>query len=131
MTEPPRPLEVLRALDGEAPHLVGSRCRACGRASFPARVVCGGCGAEASEETPLGRRGRITASAVVYHAPIGFEAPYVVALVELEEGPIVFCPLAGCPPDEARVPPGTAVELAVGPARPGGAPVIRFRPSRP
>ncbi len=122
---------VFREPEGEPPVLIGSRCRACGRIAFPARTMCAGCGAEATDETPVGRRGRIRSSAVVHHAPLGFTAPYVVALVELDEGPLVFCPITACPPDDAAVPPGTPVELSIGPARPGGAPVFTFRPSRP
>ena len=119
-----------RQPSGEPPHLVGSLCRSCGFISFPARPVCGGCGAEPTDEVPVGRRGRIRSSAVVHHAPIGFEPPYIVALVELEEGPIVFCPITGCPPQEGAAAPGTAVELTVAPARPGGTPVFQFRPAQ-
>ncbi|MBI4590475.1 MAG: OB-fold domain-containing protein [Candidatus Rokubacteria bacterium] len=115
--------------DGEgAPSLAGSRCRYCARVSFPARPICPWCGREDTEPVAVGRRGTIQASAVVYHAPIGFTAPYIVALVELAEGPVVFCPITGCLPDENAVPPGTPVELVVAPARAGGAPVFQFRP---
>ncbi len=113
---------------GGAPALAGSRCRQCARVSFPARSICPWCGREDTEPAAVGRRGRIRSSAVVYHAPIGFTAPYVVGLVELAEGPLVFCPITGCPPDDEAVPPGTSVELVVAPARPGGVPVFQFRP---
>jgi uncharacterized OB-fold protein len=66
----------------------------------------------------------VLSSAVVHHAPAGFEAPYVVGLVELEEGPVVFCPITGFPGGAGR---GAAVELAIAPARPQGEPVIQFR----
>lgn len=112
----------------EEPSLAGSRCLECSRVSFPGRPICPWCGREDTEPTAVGRRGTIRSSAVVYHAPIGFTAPYVVALVELAEGPVVFCPITGCPPDEKAVPPGTVVELLVAPARPGGAPVFQYRP---
>ena len=115
--------------EGGRPALVGSRCPACGAVEFPARPICPGCGAEETAEVAVGGTGRIRASAVVHHAPIGFTAPYVVALVDLAEGPIVFCPITGCPPDAAAVPPGTPVELVVAPAREGGAPVFQFRPA--
>ncbi len=112
-------------------HLVGSRCRDCGHASFPARRVCGRCGQETVDRVPLGRRGRLQASAVVHHAPAGFSAPYVIGLVALDEGPIVFAPITGCPPEERAVRPGQAVELVIGPARPGGVAVPQFRPVPP
>ena len=112
------------------PALVGSRCAGCGAIEFPARPICPACGAEGTVEVAVGGTGRIRASAVVHHAPIGFTAPYVVALVDLAEGPIVFCPITGCPPDDAAVPAGTPVELVVTPAREGGAEVFQFRPVR-
>jgi uncharacterized OB-fold protein len=117
-----------RMEDDGQPALMGSRCRACGAVEFPSRPICPACGAEGTEPAAVGRRGRIRASAVVHHAPIGFVAPYVVALVDLAEGPVVFCPITGCPPDDAAVPPGAPVELVIAPARPGGADVFQFRP---
>lgn len=121
--------ELFRQARGEAPYLVATRCRHCRHLSFPPRPICPRCGQEDVEEMAAGRSGRIQSSAVVHNAPTGFTAPYVVALVALEEGPIVFCPITGCPPEEAAVPPGTPVELVVAPARPEGAPVIQYRPT--
>ena len=114
--------------DNQSPALVGAQCRYCHRVSFPTRPICPWCGRDEIEEIPVGRRGKIQSSAVVYNAPLGFTAPYILAVVELEEGPIVFCPIANCPPDEQAVKPGTAVELVVAPARPGGQPVFQYRP---
>jgi uncharacterized OB-fold protein len=124
-------MDILAETAAGGPHLVGSRCRDCGHASFPARPVCGRCGQETGDRVPVGRRGRLQASAVVYHAPAGFSAPYVIGLVALDEGPIVFAPITGCLPEERAVRPGQVVELVIGPARPGGVPVFQFRPVPP
>jgi uncharacterized OB-fold protein len=121
-------LELFETEDGHRAALIGSRCRACAYVSFPSRPVCARCGTEDIARERVGRRGRIVSSSVVHHAPIGFQAPYVVALVQLDEGPTVFCPITDCAADETLVPPGAAVELVVAPARPGGAPVFQFRP---
>ncbi len=113
--------------DSTGASLVTSRCRVCGFVSFPARPICSRCGSEDAERLPGGRRGRVLSSAVVHHAPIGFEAPYVVGLVEIDEGPVVFCPIAGFPEGAHAVPRGASVELAIAPARLQGEPVIQFQ----
>ncbi len=124
-------LELFIHDEARRPSLVTSRCRTCGWASFPARRICARCGAEEVARVEGGRRGRVLSSAVVHHAPIGFQAPYLVGLVELAEGPVVFCPLLGWEPVEGAVPAGAAVELAVAPARPGGAAVVQYRRAHP
>ena len=65
------------------------RCTACGHLRFPPALVCPKCLAEAHEWTALSGRGRIY-SFIVVHRPQhpGFfaDAPYNVAIVELDEG---------------------------------------------
>ncbi len=114
--------------ENQGPYLVGARCKRCQHISFPARQVCPACGLQEIEEVPIGRRGKIRSSAVVQNAPTGFSVPYVLALVDLEEGPTVFCPVTDCPPREDATRPGTEVELIVSPARPEGRPVFQYRP---
>ena len=95
--------------------LIGSRCRECGYVAFPKRVVCPACIKEDTmEEMHLGERGRIHSYSVV-HVPLpGFPAPYILAQVELPEGPIIFSLLTGCEPREGVVDIGTEVELVIG-----------------
>lgn len=120
------PLFDLSATAG--PHLVGTRCTACASVSFPPRPICWRCGGEAMERQPIGRHGTIQSSTVVHHAPARFVAPYVLALVALDEGPIVFAPIVGAVTDAAALSPGRRVELMIAPARAGGAAVYQFRP---
>ena len=124
------PRELFRlAPENQAPYIVGVKCALCDRVSFPSRPICSWCGHIVTTEVAIGRRGKIQYSAVCYNAPVGFTAPYVVGLVEMEEGPIIFCPISDCPPDDSAVPPGTSVELVVSSARAGGQPVIQYRPA--
>jgi uncharacterized protein len=69
--------------------LIGEQCPACRQKLFPPRDVCPHCAAEAREPYPLSGRGHVYAYTTVYDAPAGYEAQasYVVALVELAEGP--------------------------------------------
>jgi uncharacterized OB-fold protein len=62
---------------GEAPHLIGSRCRACGATVFPKMAVCPACrAADTMEETPMGASGTLYNFTIAYVAPQGFQAPY-------------------------------------------------------
>ena len=68
--------------------IIGYRCRECGEIICPPKSVCR-CGSREFERVELSGRGRIVSYTVTYVAPAGYdgEVPYVVALVELDEGP--------------------------------------------
>lgn len=73
------------------------RCRSCARAYFPPRPFCPRC---ASGDTEVFRAsGRATLYSYVIHerpAP-GFEPPYAIAVVALEEGPRMMTSLVDVP----------------------------------
>ena len=83
-------------LRGAYYRLEGTRCRACDTRHFPPRRVCPGCRSGDLETLPFSGRGRVWASTRVTQAPRGHAsmAPYMVALVRLEEGPLVTAQLA-------------------------------------
>ena len=65
------------------------------------------------EEVPLSKRGRIDTFSVVRVAPVGFEAPYIQAFVDLPEGPRIFALITGCEPAEGALREGDEVELVI------------------
>jgi len=67
--------------------LIGVKCEDCGEVHCPPKSVCG-CGSRNLKEVELSGKGRIVSYTVTYVAPLGYdsEIPYVVALVELDEG---------------------------------------------
>lgn len=75
--------------------LVGEVCPHCEVKIFPPRDVCPECGQEAKTLYNFSGRGEVYSFTTVYDAPAGFEenAPYTVALVKLEEGPLVTAQL--------------------------------------
>ena len=89
------------------------RCRACGRHIFYPRSVCPHCMAAELEWTDATGRGAVHAFTVVHRAPPGFteDAPYVVAMVELEEGPRMLTRLLDVAPGDAKI--GMKVEVAI------------------
>ena len=114
--------------------LVGEICERCGARIFPPRDVCPDC--EAPAKTPLvfSGRGEVYSYSTVYHPPRGFEefAPYTVALVQLEEGPMVTAQLTDVDAEQVRV--GMPVEMVTRKVQSGGenGAIIygyKFRPS--
>ena len=96
------------------PYLVGSKCRRCGYAAFPARAVCPAClDRESMEEASLGSRGTVDTFSVLRASAPGFEAPYVVAYVRMPGGERVFSLITGCEPSEGALAIGTEVELVI------------------
>jgi len=83
-------------LRGAYYRLEGSRCRGCGAGQFPPRRVCPGCRSGDLETHRFSGRGTVYSATRVTQAPRGYAAlaPYTVALVRLEEGPLVTAQLA-------------------------------------
>jgi uncharacterized OB-fold protein len=73
--------------EGEIP---ATKCKACGKLYFPPRADCIDCLSSDVEWIPLSGRGRLITYTTANFAPAGFEAPYTLALAELEEGVRVF-----------------------------------------
>ena len=72
------------------------RCDGCRQAYFPPRPFCPGCGSR--EVRVFAASGRATLhSYVINHRPApGFDAPYAIAVVELEEGPRMMTNIVEC-----------------------------------
>ncbi|NPV09238.1 MAG: Zn-ribbon domain-containing OB-fold protein [Anaerolineae bacterium] len=85
--------------------LFGGRCLGCGRISPSLRPICPACQDDRMEEVELSGRGEVYSFAVMYKAPEGFEQdiPYVVALVKLEEGPVITAQITDVAVDDVRV----------------------------
>ena len=112
----PRPTEVSR------PHWDGcregvlrvQRCTSCGDLVFIPRAGCPRCLTETLEWVESSGRGTVYSYTVV-HRPQRpeFEVPYVVAIIELEEGWHMLTNLVDCEPADATV--GLPVEVAFRP----------------
>ena len=75
--------------------LTGEVCPHCNTKLFPPRDICPECGQDAKTQFNFSGRGKVYSYTTVYDPPTGFEdqAPYTVALVKLEEGPLVTAQL--------------------------------------
>jgi uncharacterized OB-fold protein len=92
-------------------NLVGEICDHCGSVIFPPRDVCPECEAPARTPYALSGHGKVYSYATAYHAPAPFEeyVPYVVALVKLEEGPLIAAQLTDVNPKNVEI--GLPVEM--------------------
>jgi uncharacterized OB-fold protein len=91
--------------------LMGEVCPHCEAKLFPPRDVCPECGEEAKTLYQFSGRGEVYSYTTVYDPPAGFEesAPYTVALVRLEEGPLVTAQLTDMEPGQVQI--GAPVEM--------------------
>ncbi len=91
--------------------LIGEICTHCGVKLFPPRDVCPECHQPAHEPYTFSGRGQVYSHSTVHSAPEGYGefAPYAVALVKLEEGPLVTAQLTDIAPEDVRI--GLPVEM--------------------
>jgi uncharacterized OB-fold protein len=89
------------------------RCRACTRAYFFPRPFCPRCSSGDVEWFTASGRGRLY-SYVISHRPApGFQdwTPYVIAIVELEEGPRMMSNIVGVEPEPGNLPVGLPLQV--------------------
>lgn len=91
--------------------LVGEVCPGCEAKLFPPRDICPHCGGPAKTRFDFSGRGTVYSFSLVNTPPSGYEscAPYVVALIALEEGPLLTAQLADTDPDAVTI--GMPVEM--------------------
>jgi uncharacterized OB-fold protein len=75
--------------------LIGEKCPHCGAAIFPPRDVCPECSEPAKTLYTFAGKGTIYSFTTIIDAPEGFEgqAPYAVAMIQLDEGPMITAQL--------------------------------------
>ncbi len=72
--------------------LIGKRCKSCSSIYFPPRNFCPKCRRIGElEDYQLRGKGEVVTYTVIRTPPEGFEmlSPYIMALVKLEEGPMI------------------------------------------
>ncbi len=107
----PRPAPVLDA--ESAPYWEGTRqgrllvqrCRQCGRSQLYGRAHCVACRGPV-EWVPASGKGTVYSYTVIHQNPsrsFRHLIPFVVALVDLDEGPRMMSNVVGCPPESVEV----------------------------
>lgn len=109
--------------------LVLQRCSSCDTVAWPTRRHCSQCWTETLVEFDASGRGKVYSFTVVRKGQNDYKeaAPFVVAYVELDEGPRVMTNIVDCAPDDVEV--DMAVEVVFHDTGHGNA-LYRFRPVR-
>ena len=100
--------------------LEGEVCEGCNTRIFPPRDICPECEAPAKTPFVFSGRGEVYSYSTVYKPPRGYEefAPYTVALVQLEEGPMVTAQLTDVDTEQIHI--GMPVEMVTRKIHGGG-----------
>ncbi len=108
--------------------LVLPRCVECGATLWYPKSFCPLCASSSVEWVPASGRGTIYSFSITRKgAGVWAEhGPYVVAYVELDEGPRVLTNIVGCDVDDVHI--GMAVSVVFHPTADGPA-IYRFRPT--
>ncbi len=89
-------------------NLMGSKCENCGKVWFPTRDICPECHRESigkMKPYKLKPTGTILTYTVIRTPQKGFEkiAPYIMAIVEMDDGPRITSQIVDCEPDEVEI----------------------------
>ncbi len=107
--------------------LVRPVCDQCGHNFFSPHVVCPACQSVDWSYQPSSGRGRVYSHTTIHRPPDpSFEAPYVVADIELDEGWRMFAWVVGCDPADVHIDMPVTVAFV---ASPGGERLPAFRPA--
>jgi uncharacterized OB-fold protein len=90
------------------------RCQSCGKAYFFPRPFCPSCSSRDVAWFTASGRGKLYSYVINYKAAQGFQdfAPYVIAVVELDEGPRMMTNIVGIEPTPENLPIDLPVEVA-------------------
>lgn len=93
--------------------LQGSKCNSCGDLQFPPRIVCSKCKHREFKPFSFSGKGSVYSYSTVFQAAAQFEdhVPYIVALIDLEEGPRITAQLTDVASDEVEI--GMPVEMVI------------------
>ena len=94
-----------------------AKCKKCGAAPFPPRVVCPECNSEDMEWVELADHGEVIQySEEVAGVPLGFETPLIHAIIDLGHGLRMISRIVNCPAGQLKE--GDEVKLFVFPIPP-------------
>ncbi len=85
--------------------LMGLKCKSCGAVTVPPKMVCRSCASPDLEVVELKGAGKIQTFTTCNVAPEGREdeVPYIISLVELDEGPWLTGNIIGVDPEKATM----------------------------
>ena len=107
--------------------LMATRCAKCGALRCPPSIDCPKCLSSEVEWVELSGKGKLLTHTVVHIAPASLvkKAPYIVGIIELNEGPRMMAQLVNVKPENLRI--GLPVQVVFDEGF-GGQRVYKFKP---
>jgi uncharacterized OB-fold protein len=105
------------------------RCRACDHPYFPPQPFCPRCASDDVEVVRASGNGTLHSYVINHRGAPGFTPPYVIAVVELDEGPRLLTNLVEVQPDPDELPLDLPVEVVFETVGQAALPVFRPRAS--
>ena len=90
-------------MNKEKYRLLGKKCSNCSAMIFPDRKQCPFCDSTNITEQCFTGKGKIYTYTIIRVAPDGFEAPYITAMIKLEEGPMIVGEVVGVDSDDIDI----------------------------
>lgn len=87
-------------------NLIGKKCLTCDKVYFPPRTICPNCRRKGKlTDYKLKGEGKILTFTVIHVAPEDFkrQAPYIMAIVKLDEGPKITTQIVNCKLEEIHI----------------------------
>ena len=89
-------------------NLIANQCVSCNNVYFPPREACPYCRRKSMgkmKDLKLKGTGKVVTNTIIYTAPEHFkgQAPYPVAIIELDEGPKITAQIVDCEIDKVKI----------------------------
>lgn len=94
--------------------LMAGKCSLCGKIHLPPRPLCDNCYSQTFEWLEIQGKGKLLTYTVIHVAPAQFQAlaPYVVGIIQLENGLKIPGMVSGVPHDMLKVGMDLAIDFA-------------------
>lgn len=101
-------------MEGNEPHLIGTKCTKCGNAFFPPRFICSYCLTdEGIVKAKLGNKGKLYVYTIINVASREFDPPYAFGFVMIEPENIRIPTLISGVQDPNELKSGTEMEMVI------------------
>jgi hypothetical protein len=102
----------------DEPKLICSRCKECGSTFFPKEEMCPVCIKEGTLDTvKVSGKGKLLSFTRVWRGLPGFDSPYAMGCIEIDEGPVLIAQLQDWQDVELKI--GMPVQLVIGKIKQG------------
>lgn len=98
-------------------HLIGGKCKNCGKYTFPKYLACPYCFSGEMEDAPLSKTGKLHSWTVVRRSMPEFTVPYGLGLVDFPEGVRVMAQIDKDYMEDLEL--EADMEVEIGPVRKG------------